>query len=349
MEGCRLNSMEIEYKDLLDNKSKLPDSYKNFLNAFGYVVVKNFLSSKEIEFLKQKYDGIYTKHFNDPWKNIASNTIKTKSVLMIPSFIEKDQELSEFLIEKNILELGESVIGSGAQYWGSDGSLFAHGSRWHRDTATVGRRLKMNVYLSSASAMTGAFRIIPGSHNIGDEFSNHIGRATAWPESAHLGGFSEKGYFPGTISPVSRAKKLYLKSKKQHVPHHTISFDKGDVVLFDDRALHCVYAPVYAKLRRLITILFSEQPQQMKSHISSAINFDPKKIDEETSTLKQLECNQYSCSAYDKDFLQLLDKKGKGRYVSQMRDIHPNLDAGFDNVVRQQGIDLREFLVKNYY
>lgn len=321
----------------------------NFFKTYGYIRLKKIFDKSEVKLLKKKFDDYYECYFNEPFIKTRTKALLRGVTSMVPSFADNQPDMMKILLEKGLFDVPKQILGNNVQYWGSDGSMFAYGSLWHRDTATMARRLKMNIYLNSGSERTGAFRIIPGSQHIGDEFSNHLSLGCSWPGSSYSGGMSETGYLPETLSPKLNFLSREIKKRSQpDVPHQIVEFNIGDVLVFDDRALHCVYRPLLPKVRRLITLLFNEMSTEARTHISSEIDQSAESINNELRILKQLECNQYNVPCYGKDVAKLFDDYGYGSYLSLMSDISPNTESSYQGNHIPQSADLFKFLTKNY-
>lgn len=320
-----------------------------FFKTFGFLKVKNLFNKKDIASLKKWFNQDYESFFKKSIESIVLNSLLRNHTFMVPSFADNNLKMLELLYDKGMFQIAQDLLGDSVQYWGSDGSLFSYNSLWHRDTATVANRCKLNIYLNSGGKNSGAFRIIPGSHIIGDQYTNLLGNACAWPEAANLGGLNENGLLPQTKSPSkSLLKNFVTKTDLPDVPHHVIQFNEGDLLVFDDRALHCVYAPILPKPRRLITLLFTEFMNTNRSVAANSISFDKDSINNEILTLKQMECNQYSVNAYPEQLIKFLSNKGKDSYISNFRNLKPQTEEIYDGIHKEQYADLKSFLRKNY-
>jgi hypothetical protein len=321
--------MECTVNQLMNERQ-----YQNFFDTFGYIKIVGVFDSKEVSYLKKLFSNNYEQYFKKNYLRILIDVYVRKKTFMVPSFADENVDLLDILRRKNLFSLAKILLGSGTQYWGSDGSLFGYGSLWHRDVATRGRRLKMNIYPSSGGVFSGAFRIIPGSHKISDEYADQLARACAWPYAANKGGLNENEYFPETVKPSSWQK---IFKKKNELPHVVIKFNKGDILLFDDRAIHCVYAPLFPKARKLITVLFCEFPADDRKNIAS-----------ENIALKKMECSQYSCAPYGKNIQSFFAANGLENMAQKFRDIEYDCDRDYSGQHKDQFDDLKKFLTQNY-
>jgi hypothetical protein len=323
------------------------DTY--FFKTFGFLRVKNVFNKKELANLKKWFNQDYESYFKKSIQKIIINSLLKNQTFMVPSFADNNLEMLDLLYNKGMFDVARDLLGDNVQYWGSDGSLFSYNSLWHRDTATVANRCKLNIYLNSGGKNSGAFRIIPGTHIIGDEYTNLLGNACAWPEPASLGGLNENALLPNTKSPnKSFFRNLISKNNLPDIPHHIIEFNEGDLLVFDDRALHCVYAPMLPKPRRLITLLFTEYKDADRIIAANSISFDKNSINSELISLKQMECNQYSVNAYPEQLIEFLSKKGRESYISNFRNLKPVTENTYDGLHKEQHSDLKSFLRKNY-
>lgn len=309
--------------------------YQNFFDTFGYIKVVGVFDRREVGYLEKLFRNHYEQYFKRRYLSILIDVYIRKKTFMVPSFADENVDLLDIFRRKNLFSLAKILLGGGTQYWGSDGSLFGYGSLWHRDVATRGRRLKMNIYPSSGGLFSGAFRIVPGSHKISDEYAAHLGRACAWPYAAPEGGLNENKYFPETVKPSSWERIFFRK--RNELPHAVIKLNKGDLLLFDDRAIHCVYAPLFPKARKLITALFCEFPAN-----------DINKIASENIALKKMECSQYSCAPYGKDIQNYFAANGLEDMTQKFRDIEYDCDGSYSGQHKDQYDDLKEFLTQNY-
>lgn len=321
----------------------------NFYKTFGFLRLPNVFNSKELDELERMFDSYYEHYFKQSMFKIKLKAIGRGATSMVPSFADNQREMIKLFVEKDLFSIPDKLLGNSVQYWGSDGSLFAYGSLWHRDTATLARRMKMNIYLNSGSKNFGAFRLIPGSQNIGDEFSNNLSLACAWPGAAPYGGMSETGFLPRTRSPRRRLLNGFGNTNvREEIPHHIVEFKKGDILLFDDRIIHSVYRPHIPKIRRLITLLFVESASSSRQHVSNLLNFSSESINQELRQLKQFECNQYNVPCYGDALVTAFENVGYAHYLDLLRDIKPTTRSDFKGNHIPQPEDMAQFLTKNY-
>ena len=120
----------------------------------------------------------------------------TRSAIL--PFPDRSEYLSSLLDDPRVHDIASSICGEDFNYTSGDGNLYAGDTRWHSDG--YGRRpvlsIKMAFYLDPTTKNTGALRVFPGSHRVGEPFADALER--------HLrdGGF---GIAP-TRSPPARSR-----------------------------------------------------------------------------------------------------------------------------------------------
>lgn len=323
---------------------------KYFFNTFGYLKIPKLFSSLEISKLKNDFNKSYTEFYKESMIKTVLKAIIKQETKMLPAFADNAEYVRNIFYDKGLFnEVPEKLLGKSYKYWGSDASLFSYGTAWHRDTATIAKNIKLNVYLNSGSENFGAFRVIPGSHHIGDLYTNYLGRACAWPNSNEEGGMSETKLLPKNHSPIDNfmykknLKSIFKKnSKKIDLPHHIVTFKKGDLIIFDNRLVHSVFAPRIPKTRKLITLIFVEYPKD---------NNDKRKseICEELRFLKQHECNQYSVNCYSDKMIDFLKNKNLEKIITDFQLIKPEKNLNYSGIHTDQHLDLKKFLTRNYF
>jgi hypothetical protein len=143
-------------------------------------------------------------------------------------FIDQDARLSSLLDDPRIHGLLVSLLGSEFNYIGSDGNYYAGDTPWHSDGAHTGPRyLKVAIYLDALDARSGALRVVPGSHRMGEPYAD-LTRAMVPKAAAELG-------IDGNA-----------------VPAIAFTTTPGDVVVFNHNLLHGAFHG--GSHRRMFTI-----------------------------------------------------------------------------------------------
>jgi hypothetical protein len=209
------------------------ESLKNFFNIFGFVKISGFFS-EEIAEISQEFDNLMKDKFGSK-KNSDRN-------YLYPQFIDQNQYLTNLLEKEKIQTVTKNLLGENPIYTGSDGNIFSDSTPWHRDYLIKNRSCKILVYLEKIDKDSGALRVIPGSHFIGDRYSEYLGDGLAWPEPPYEGGFDEKSFFGKGHNPRKYGENTMI-------PNHVAETNPGDVIIFNHTLIHCTN---YALTRSLI-------------------------------------------------------------------------------------------------
>src|SRR5205823_12862887 len=89
----------------------------------------------------------------------------------------QSEYLSGLLDDDRIHGILVDLLGEEFNYMGSDGNYYVGETGWHSDgwLSTV-RHVKIAFYLDPLTRETGALRVIPGSHRVGEGFANSVHR-----------------------------------------------------------------------------------------------------------------------------------------------------------------------------
>ena len=113
---------------------------------------------------------------------------------------------------------------------GSDGNFYTGDTRWHSDGygGRGGmRHIKIAFYLDQLDGETGALRVIPGSHRIGDPFAEDLERS------------------------IRKSDELWGVSGRQ-VPALALATTPGDILVFNHDLKHATYGG--SQRRRMFTM-----------------------------------------------------------------------------------------------
>ena len=157
----------------------LTDQQRAFFRAFGFLAFPGLLA-RQIEEITEEFESVWSGlgggHASQPHDGKARSCI-------VP-FIDQRERLSALLDDPRILAIGRDLLGDDFNYMGSDGNYYVGDTGWHSDGwHTTVTHLKIAFYLDPLTRDTGALRVIPGSHRIGDQFAqqlqDHIARSDA--------------------------------------------------------------------------------------------------------------------------------------------------------------------------
>jgi ectoine hydroxylase-related dioxygenase (phytanoyl-CoA dioxygenase family) len=102
---------------------------------------------------------------------------KARSVVV--QFLDQSEYLSTLLDDPRVHDIAASILGDDFNYMGSDGNFYVGDTKWHSD-GYGGRggpkHIKLAFYLDPLTRHTGALRVIPGSHRVGEPYADQLER-----------------------------------------------------------------------------------------------------------------------------------------------------------------------------
>jgi ectoine hydroxylase-related dioxygenase (phytanoyl-CoA dioxygenase family) len=199
------------------------------MDIFGYLVFPGLLNDR-IDRIIEEFEATFARqggHYGNAHDGTARSCI-------LP-FIDQTEYLASLIDDPRIDGIFTSLLGQDYNYLGSDGNFYIGSTNWHSDTDWSGRSrgkpprtfYKMALYLDPVSAVTGALRVIPGSHRYGDSFAEDLQKALQNPQEAlGIGG--------------------------DQVPAMALESNPGDVVIFNQTTKHSSWGG--SSRRRMFTI-----------------------------------------------------------------------------------------------
>jgi hypothetical protein len=123
--------------------------------TFGFVRLEGAVRHR-IEGVVEAFEDVMAVH--------GAGHDGSKRTAVVP-FIDQDERLCTLLDEPAIEEAAASLLGPDFNYLGGDGNYYVGDTGWHSDGFhSVGRFIKVALYLDPVTRDTGALRVIPGSH-----------------------------------------------------------------------------------------------------------------------------------------------------------------------------------------
>lgn len=225
----------------------LSDAEVRFFETFGYLGFPGLLSDR-IEEIQQRFEAVWTErgggHDGRPHDGTARSCI-------VP-FIDQDAQLAGLLDDSRILAIAKSLCGEDFNYMGSDGNYYVGDTGWHSDGwHPVIRHIKIALYLDPVTQETGALRVIPGSHRIGEPYADQLQREIGKSrDNWNIGGAD--------------------------VPAIALETTPGDIVVFNHNTKHAAFGG--GNRRRMFTInLCQRYPEEkigeLRDYISGAARF----------------------------------------------------------------------------
>ncbi len=195
--------------------------------TFGFLAFPGLLADC-VDRIIEEFEAIWAAHGGGHHGHKHDGV--TRSAIF--PFPDRSEYLSSLLDDPRIYDVASSICGEDFNYTSGDGNLYAGDTRWHSDGygARPVLSIKMAFYLDPTTSDSGALRVIPGSHRVGEPFADALER--------HLrnGGFG-----------IAHDK----------VPACALETMPGDLVVFD----HCIKHSSFggSERRRMYTMNFSER------------------------------------------------------------------------------------------
>jgi ectoine hydroxylase-related dioxygenase (phytanoyl-CoA dioxygenase family) len=150
-------------------------------DTFGFLGFPGLLADKA-EAIIEAFGANWAKHGGG--HNGKPHDGKARSVVV--QFLDQSEYLSTLLDDHRVHDIAASILGDDFNYMGSDGNFYVGDTKWHSD-GYGGRggpkHIKIAFYLDPLTRHTGALRVIPGSHRIGEPYADQLERDVKNSES----------------------------------------------------------------------------------------------------------------------------------------------------------------------
>jgi len=210
---------------------RLSEAQMLFFDTFGFISLPGLLTDvidEIIEAFEQVWAGRGGGHNGQPHDG------KRRSCIV--PFIDQHERLCALLDDPRIEGLLCSVLGDDFNYTGSDGNYYAGDTGWHSDGYTKQmRHVKIAFYLDHLTRDTGCLRVIPGSHRLGE-------------------GYSE------ILEKFARHSEEHLGVKGSDLPAVALEIVPGDIVAFKHNLKHAAFGGT--PRRRMFTINCCERASE---------------------------------------------------------------------------------------
>ncbi len=141
-------------------------------DTFGYLGFPGLLADRAqaiIDAFHAVWDAHGGGHNGKPHDGTARS--------VVVQFLDQNAYLSTLLDDPRIHDIAASILGDDFNYMGSDGNFYVGDTKWHSD-GYGGRgglkHIKIAFYLDPLTHATGALRVIPGSHRVGEPFAETL-------------------------------------------------------------------------------------------------------------------------------------------------------------------------------
>jgi hypothetical protein len=207
---------------------QLTQQQKNFFDTFGYLAFPGLLKDC-IDDVTDAFENIWVGrgggHSGRPHDGKARSCI-------VP-FIDQSERLCALLDDPRIHGIAAGLLGGDFNYMGSDGNYYVGDTAWHSDGRhTIERHMKIAFYLDPLTRDSGALRVIPGSHRVGD------------------------GYAEALTQKLPHAENE-LGLHGRDIPAVSLDVTPGDIVCFNHNTKHAAFGG--STRRRMFTMNLSSR------------------------------------------------------------------------------------------
>ena len=160
----------------------MTEQQRRFFETFGYLGFPGLLSDSIAEII-DAFEDVWATHGGGHSGQAHDGTARS----CIARFLDHHERLCALLDDPRILGIAETLCGEDFNYMGSDGNYYVgdtgwHSDGWHREI----RHIKIAFYLDPLTRDTGCLRVIPGSHRIGEGYTESL-QANLRQSGSHWG------------------------------------------------------------------------------------------------------------------------------------------------------------------
>lgn len=200
-----------------------------FFETFGFLSFPGLLADR-IQQITDEFEAIWAANGGGHNGTAHDGTARSCSV----QFIDQSRYLSTLLDDPRIHDIAASILGDDFNYMGSDGNFYTGDTNWHSDGygGRGGmRHIKIAFYLDKLDRNSGALRVIPGSHHVGEPFAEDLERS------------------------IRKSGELWGVSGRE-VPAVALDTTPGDILVFNHDLKHATYGG--SQRRRMFTMNCSQ-------------------------------------------------------------------------------------------
>lgn len=218
-----------------------------FFETFGYLAFPDLLADCIAE-ITNEFEAVWAErgggHGGLPHDDARRSCI-------VP-FADQRERLCALLDDPRITGVVIPFLGDDFNYMTSDGNYYAGDTPWHSDNwSTTSMRIKVALYLDPLTRETGALRVIPGSHRIGEPYADRL------------------------HSEIRRSEELWGLPGRT-LPAVALETRPGDVVVFNQCLKHASFGG--SARRRMFTLNFAsrfpeERIQDLRDYCSIHTRF----------------------------------------------------------------------------
>lgn len=225
------------------SSTHLTDQQLAFFDTFGFMAFPGLLADS-IHTVIREFEAVWEAHGYGHNGKTHDGTARS----CIVQFLDQRPFLAGLLDDPRIHDIAASVCGDNFNYMGSDGNYYTGDTRWHSDGyggRGGPRHVKIAFYLDPLTRDTGALRVIPGSHRVGEP----------WPDLLE--------------QQLRNSDGLWGISGDQ-VPAIALETNPGDVLIFNHDLKHSAWGG--SQRRRMFTMNICERyPDTKLNHLQDYI------------------------------------------------------------------------------
>ena len=209
--------------------SRLTHQQLAFFDTFGYLYCPGLLADCATQIIDE-FETVWAAHGGG--HHGQRHDGKQRSCIF--PFPDLSEYLSSLLDDPRIHDIAASICGDDFNYTSGDGNFYAGDTRWHSDGYQADRiqSIKIAFYLNPLTRNTGALRVIPGSHRVGDAFADAVERE------------------------IRESNKIWGLEGRD-VPAMILETTPGDIVVFNHNLKHAAFGG--AERRSMYTMNFSRR------------------------------------------------------------------------------------------
>ena len=252
---------------------------RNYLETFGFVVIRNIIEDEHFGELDREFDSqlearigettilsmlcnrIFSKNKKFGFRSILRRLRRAPGILFVGNFFDHSKIFTNLFFSENFTKKIEYFAGKNWIYFGSDGQKYVRsGFSWHRDWNTRPPIYKMFFKMTGTPQLGGDFMVIPGTHGVADDYAKNINKSMMWPLACqdHLDGMSEKNFLVRIKNPRQFTER-FSKTLKD-VPHVKVKLNKGDALIFNTSLPHNLSQGFPNFEINMMSILFAPNP-----------------------------------------------------------------------------------------